>query len=381
MKRTEEKTPKQRGQSLLSFIFPVLLGAVIGIGVVIYSDMTSLDFTLSLILFAALTVIALIEGVIIHEAGHLVFGLYSGYSFLSFRIFSLTVIRTEAGFRFALINLPGTAGQCLMSPPELKDGKMPVILYNLGGSIMNIIFSAVFFFLFAITLSRPQLSLVFFIHGAVSLALALMNGIPMKTQAIANDADNALTLSRDEGLIRAMWVQMKVAEQNTLGVRLKDMPEEWFDIDDTSYSTTLGSSVAFFAAERLLDMHRFAEAELIFARLASDNSATVGIYRALVANERYFIELMGECRPDVASLFVTDGDKKFIAALKGELSVMRTEYARLCLVDKNEEKAALTEARFNKKAQHAPYPQDAISEGELMDLIRSRCAKSKESTK
>jgi hypothetical protein len=36
------------------------------------------------------------------------------------------------------LSLAGAGGQCLLIPPEIKDGKYPYVLYNFGGSITNL---------------------------------------------------------------------------------------------------------------------------------------------------------------------------------------------------------------------------------------------------
>ena len=63
----------------------------------------------------------------------------TGYKFNSFRIFSVILIKQNGKLKIKNISLAGTGGQCLMSPPELIDGKMPYVLYNLGGVILNVI--------------------------------------------------------------------------------------------------------------------------------------------------------------------------------------------------------------------------------------------------
>ena len=368
----EKKKQNKPKQNPISLLIPMLFGGFIGFGTVMFSETQGIDFISTLIIFLAFTLLAMLINILIHEAGHLVFGLLSGYSFVSFRIFSLTVIKKETGIRFALLSIPGTAGQCLMSPPELRDGKMPVVLYNLGGCIMNLIFTALFVLLSLLALSAPIAALFFLTNALISLMFALLNGIPLNSSSVPNDGHNALTLRRDSALMQAMWVQMKVAEQSAMGLRLGEMPEDWFVLSDNLYSTTLGSSVAFFAAERMMDQRRFSEAEEIFSRLADLSSGTVGVYRALVASERCYIEIIGECRKDVVDSLVSDTDKKLLSALRNELAVIRTDYARALLLDRNSELADRIEKRFNSRAAKAPYPQDAASEGELLMLVRER---------
>ena len=55
----------------------------------------------------------------LHEAGHLVFGLLSGYSFCSYRIFSLMWIKEGEKLRLRRFSLAGTGGQCLLEEDGL----------------------------------------------------------------------------------------------------------------------------------------------------------------------------------------------------------------------------------------------------------------------
>ena len=83
--------------------------------------------------------VAIFAQIIIHEAGHLIFGLVSGYQFSSFRIFSFMWVKENGRIRLRRLSVAGTGGQCLMAPPDMVDGKIPLVLYNLGGSLMNFI--------------------------------------------------------------------------------------------------------------------------------------------------------------------------------------------------------------------------------------------------
>ena len=76
--------------------------------------------------------VAMILQTIIHEGGHLIFGLLSGYHFGSFRVFNLIWIKEDGAIRLRRLSITGTAGQCLMVPPEPVDGKFPVVLCSTG---------------------------------------------------------------------------------------------------------------------------------------------------------------------------------------------------------------------------------------------------------
>ena len=55
-----------------------------------------------------------------------------------------------------------------------------------------------------------------------------MNGIPMRLGNVDNDGYNALCLGKSPAALRSFWLQMKINQQISRGVRLKDMPEDWF---------------------------------------------------------------------------------------------------------------------------------------------------------
>ena len=115
----------------------------------------------------------------IHEAGHLVCGLLSGYGFVSFRIFSYTVIKAGGRLRIKRFAVANTGGQCLMTPPALPLEEIPTMSYNFGGVLANIV---------AVLLVLPMLYLCdnpFLIESVVvfiftGIMMILFNGIPMR---------------------------------------------------------------------------------------------------------------------------------------------------------------------------------------------------------
>ena len=105
-----------------------LCGAAVGSYMVTMNEMLGEDISVwnELMKFLELILLMYIVymvNVIIHEGGHLIFGLMTGYKFNSFRIFSVILIKQNGKLKIKNISLAGTGGQCLMSPPELIDGK------------------------------------------------------------------------------------------------------------------------------------------------------------------------------------------------------------------------------------------------------------------
>lgn len=325
-----------------------------------------------LIFIAALFVIFFVEiflQLLIHEAGHLVFGLATGYKFSSFRVFSFIWVKESGKIKFRRLSIAGTGGQCLMSPPELADGKMPVLLYNLGGVFANLIASAVAVVFYFIVYDIPFLAGALMMLAAIGVGIALMNGIPMRTGTLDNDGYNALALCRSKEAQRALWIQMKIGEELTNGVRIKDMPEEWFAIpSDEAMKNSLTAAVGVFACNRMVDAGRFEEADKLMEHLLAIDSGIVGLHRNMLICDRIYIELITENRKEVLEAFLTDGQKKFMTAMGEYPSVIRTEYAYALLCEQDAAKAEKFKNQFEECAKTYPYPVDVQAERELMEI-------------
>ena len=117
-----KKKKKIVWQQYIGMAFMMLIGAMCGFIMVWYIDKSSADTPLyqeilSLVgLFLGMYV-ALFFHMIVHEAGHLVFGLMTGYKFCSFRVASFMWLKENGKLKFKRLTLAGTGGQCLMRHP------------------------------------------------------------------------------------------------------------------------------------------------------------------------------------------------------------------------------------------------------------------------
>lgn len=360
----------------------MLIGAVSGFLMVSYIDKGTdagaslYKEILSLIgLFLGMYAAILVQ-MIIHEAGHLIFGLLSGYKFSSFRIFSFMWVKENGKIKFRRLSLAGTGGQCLMTPPDMTDGKIPVVLYNLGGSIMNIASGLIFLGLFLISTNIPFLSAVMLLFAVIGFILAVMNGVPMRMGTVDNDGYNALALTRNSEAMRSFWVQMKVNEQIAKGVRLKNMPDEWFAVpSDKAMKNSMVAVMGVFACNRLMDEGNFEEADRLMAHMLETDSGMVGLHRSLMICDRMYVELITDNRREVLDSMLTKEQKKFMKSMKSFPSVLRTEYAYALLREKDTAKTDQVKARFEKCAKAYPYPNEICSERELMEIAETKALK------
>lgn len=317
--------------------------------------------------------LAIFAHMLIHEAGHLVFGLISGYKFNSFRISSFMWVKENERIKLKRLSIAGTGGQCLMIPPELQDGKMPFILYNIGGSLANIIVGAVLLGVYFIFAYAAYISTIILLFAVVGFMIAVMNGVPMRMGTVDNDGYNTLVMTKNVEAIGAFWVQMKVAEMSAKGVRLKDMPLEWFSVpSDEAMQNSILAAQGVFACNRFMDEHRFADADKLMVHMLAPECGLSGIYRNLIVCDRIYIELITEARASVINGMLNKAQRKFMQQMKSFPSVIRTEYVYALLYERNTEKARKIKQCFEKIARSYPYQSDVQSERELLETAESK---------
>ena len=130
---------KELLKKALPWVLPIILGFLLGISGAIYSIKKNLSLGNSFlelgVIFILFAVTFFIH-VILHEGGHLIFGLLSNFEFVSFRVGSLTLVKEDNKFLIKKFKIAGTGGQCLMMPSTDNYKECPYILYNLGGVII-----------------------------------------------------------------------------------------------------------------------------------------------------------------------------------------------------------------------------------------------------
>lgn len=320
------------------------------------------------VLFLAL---AILLQIIIHEAGHLVFGLLSGYKFSSFRIGSFMLSRDESGkLSTRKISIAGTAGQCLMCPPDFKeDGSLPVVLYNLGGVVFNLLTALFFLWAYFFSGGSELLPLFCLAMGIIGLGFSLMNGIPLKLGGICNDGYNAMCLNDDDDALRAFWLQLKINQLTAAGMRLREMPENWFELpNEEQMKNSLCASMAVFRANRLMDEQRFAEALELMEQLVSGRSAIPGLYISLLNCDIAYCLLLGDHTGPGLEKILSNPQLKFMKQMKDFPAVIRTSYALALLHEKDASKAKAIKQHFDSRAKTYPYPCEIQGERELMEL-------------
>lgn len=306
---------------------------------------------------------------IIHELGHLIFGLISGFRFISFRVGSTIFVKDydSKKIKRKKFFMAGTGGQCILDTPE-DESKKPFVLYNLGGILLNLIFAIINIVIYIFT-KQFVISYFFLFMMLHNVLILILNGLPMRSKYIDNDGYNTLQISKSELAKEAFYAQLKITKATTNNTRLKDMNESYFLFDrDLEENNSMVSTIKLFRVERLIDEHRFFEAIDELKELLNDNFLA-GIYMNTVRLNLMYCYLVTN-NIDEAKKYI---DKNFSNLLKAKTispNILRYKYTYYLLLEKNTEKALLERNKISQIKDKYPYKADLESELELMDCAK-----------
>lgn len=371
----------------LKLILSMLVGAGIGFGAVLicislFTDISMGEFfgkvgnikIATLLMSCLLALVCLIAVVfiqiILHEGGHLVFGLATGYRFVSFRVGSLTLVKENGRFRFKKYSISGTGGQCLLSPPDVPYEQLPYFWYNAGGVLMNLITATISLILWIKFPEAPLLIHMFLLYSFIcGFFMALMNGIPMKMAGISNDGYNLVMMRKDLTSRKYLAIQLYVNAASQQGMRLKDMPDKWFpDIEITDYTNFLQVSIKILHASRAIDRKEYEVALPYLDELMLHREKIIGLYVREIACEILYIELIGACRKEVIEKLLTDKLQKYIDRYKAMMSSKQRLRCALALHWENDAEKA--REIYNKVAANRDkylMQGEVISDLDLME--------------
>lgn len=350
----------------------MLIGAAFGVWMSITSRLSGSCYEatpISILILLLIFYIGVLIQTILHEAGHLLFGLITGYRFLSFRVLHWTWVRQNGKIVYKKYSLPGTLGQCLLSPPEGYDdmADAPYALYHLGGVLVNL-FLTVLFMILSVCLGGLFGKMVFTGLALAGFITAFSNGIPNEPGRLNNDARNLLELRRSPDVRRDMMMQLQITALQAEGMRLKDMPEDLFKGNaEAAKSSMISATIFAFQENRFMDEHSFVKAgEMIDLLSENTNYLVSEVHRRFMRMDQLYLQALSGNSPDVNKT-----DRKLFKAYRSLLSVCRTEYV-LSLSANDQELAERKLADFARLSEDYPYPGELASEQDLVSMAQQK---------
>lgn len=264
--------------------------------------------------------------IILHEFGHLIGGSLSGYTLISFRIFSIVLVKENKKTKIKKYSVVDTAGECVMMPPEIKKGKYPYILYRISGVAVNLITSIVALIL-ALGVDAigkypwNMWCIIFAIDGIIN---ALYNGIPLVFEGIPNDGYVLLHMIESNEARLAVHSQLLIYAFLSKGGSYSDVPYEQFCVNQT------GEINNFLVIRVKLLEYKWHLEHLDFNQAAKCLEATNQFFNSLprkyqyeINSEKLFIEIMCEHDRDIIDKLYNADVRKYIEESQYELSKNR----------------------------------------------------------
>lgn len=316
---------------------------------------------LSLITF----VLCCILQIILHEGGHLIGGLLSGYRFVSFRILNWTIIKEEGKLRIKHFNIAGTGGQCLLTPPEKPIHNIPVAIYNLGGVMINLLTATLSLILLITTEELPYPIELFLIFNCIiGFFLGILNGIPFSFGAISNDANNMRLLLKDEQSKQTMVHLLHINAFVQKGMRPKDIPDFYFTCNEPiNYKNPLQINLYLMVIGKLMDEEQWEVCYNKLEDLIKHKDEMLDLFIKETACELLFISLITG-RQERAKELYTEELSRYIQQYA---KIMSSKQRILCAIAFYMEKDRVKAEKIYKKL--ALQQDRMLMQGEVkMDL-------------
>jgi hypothetical protein len=280
-------------KSILKLLGGLFVGAVVGALIlvpfaILFNDMSlgealkvffSKDLPTIATIIPALA-IAYILQIIIHEGGHLVAGLLTGYRFVSFRFLSFTLIRKDGRLQWRRFDMAGTGGQCLMAPPDKPIDQIDTRWYNAGGVLANIV-TALLAIVLICTLDMPKwLDMTLAMMALIGIFMALTNGIPMKLGGVANDGSNLFQLEKDLPTKRCFCTMLEANVRNQEGEPFNEMPDSLFELPQPlDWENSMHVGTIFPVVTRMMELHQWEEAYQLLTEACDNKDDMMVLYQ------------------------------------------------------------------------------------------------------
>jgi len=316
--------------------------------------------------------IGLFINIILHEIGHLIGGLRSGYRFVAFNVLRLTVKKEKGKLKVKGCRFPGAMGGCVMSPPDMIEGRYPFKLMACCGFLMNFLICAVCFaLLFFLADISGFVAIVFLFTGIWGIFLGVLNFIPLNN-VLPSDGYILFHMGKEENasMRRGFWSGNRVQILDTEGVRPRDIPTElfdWVDKDNVKDVFTLGT--AGIQYKYYLDGRELDRARALMQSLCNNSSNIPKVQMDSGYCDLLFQEMVNECREGAIDRLYTKGVKDFMSIARSEMNVQRTLYAHALLVLKDPVKAKKHLSLFQRACASSIWSGTAIMELELVALV------------
>ncbi len=203
-------------------------------------------------------------------------------------------------------NIPGTAGQCLMKPPADREN-YSVIMYNLGGCLVNLIIAAAAAALAVVFKGSETLCFLLTVLATLNFTLGLSNILPLES-GVATDGRNLHVLRTNPKDKKALWFQLYYNAHLSEGGYPSELGKEFITIpEDIDYTSPIqAGGVPVLRLSWLEQYGRYDEALLLCNELLEKGSFAA-IQRLDLECEKVLLMLLtGKEKSEIVSVYTKE---------------------------------------------------------------------------
>lgn len=363
------------------FIKLILFAMLIGMGVllgktiinILDNKLTLIRAFFNIICFIIFFLLFYCCNVLIHEMGHLLCGMATGYKFSSFTIGNIIVLNKQGKLLVKKFHIPGTGGQCLMKPPSYNDGSFAYKMYLLGGLLANLLGLLI---ACVMVMVQKEGSIIICSYIFSDICIILANIRITDFGEVDTDVGTFINVRNDTVSKRAFWLQLYIATMQNDDIEMQMIPKDMLALpSNIEFSNNLKFYWYYIVCMYEFKNKNYDKYRKMVNDIKSEEQLTQSVYMKELLCELLFLDIVEFQYVYNKEYWNALNLEMYIDRTQGFLSRQRLLYAYHLLLKNDAKKAEYHLKRFGEIAKTWPYFSDIKDEKDLVDLVEKKYAK------
>lgn len=229
--------------------------------------------------------ISFITQILLHELGHFMGGLLTGWKLLFIQIYNL--VFKVSNKRIRMITVKSKNFQCIMYPKSIYN---KALLYTMGGYIINILTGGIGLIIIIMVPMSPVLWLYMWSFSAFGIGLFFMNGIA-SLRRICNDRACYNFLKKDKHTLNCHNAQLMISRHLFRGLTYHQIGEESICLCPNTVKNDIEAYQAILEYYYFLDIEDYNKALVSLDKINETDNISRDITN-IIKMERIYIKLL-----------------------------------------------------------------------------------------